>query len=65
MWDIVFQGSHELWPSNDPKINIVVKIALWDLKPKFRAKQHISMVAGIVLIADYCFGGHFKNMQIG
>ena len=32
MLDIVFQWSRDLWPSNDPKLNIVVKIALWDLK---------------------------------
>ena len=32
MLDIVFQWSGDLWPSNDPKINSVVKIALWDLK---------------------------------
>ena len=33
-------------------------------KPKLKVKQHNSRIAGIVLIADYFFGGHFRNMQI-
>ena len=32
--NIAFQWSHDLCPSNDPKNNIVVKMALWDHKTR-------------------------------
>ena len=45
----------DLWPSNDPKNNIVVKMALWDLKTRTWGQKTISRIAGTVFIADYFF----------
>ena len=50
------KSPRDLWPSNDFKNNIVVKMELWDLKTRtWGKKKQISMIAVTVFIADYFF----------
>ena len=47
-----------------PKITLSAKFHYEISKPEFRTKQHISRIAGTVLIDYHFFGGHFGKMQI-
>ena len=65
MLDIVFNDDVTYDLPMTPKLILSSKWHYGITKPEFRAKKHISRIAGTVLIADYFFfGGYFGNMQI-
>ena len=63
-WILYFNGHMIYDLPMTPKMKMSSTLHYGISKPKSRAKQHISRITGIVLIADYFFGGHFGNMQI-
>ena len=63
-WILYFNGHVTYVFPMTPKLILSSKLHYWISKPKFRAKQHISRIAGTVLIADYFLGAHFGTGQI-
>ena len=58
-WMLYFNSHVTYDLPKTPKLLMSSKLHYGISKPKFRAKQHISRIAGTVLIAAYFFGGYF------